>query len=192
MQLGDAIKKRRSVKRFSNTKPDWRKVLRAMDYARFAPMAGNLNVLKFVLVRDKDKIDKLSDAAQQSFISDAEIVVVAVSEDEKLKRMFDEKSEFYARQQAGAIIQNFLLGLEEQNLSTCWVGYFSDELVKEILEIPQGLTVEAMFPIGKKSKSKTSSERSEKEKPELENMLFFDEWKNKFLDKKTRVKHENV
>ena len=39
MQLKDEIQKRKSVREFSSKKPDWRKIIHAIDYARFAPMA---------------------------------------------------------------------------------------------------------------------------------------------------------
>lgn len=190
MQLGDAIKNRKSVRSFLDGKVDWRKILKAMDYARFAPMAGGLNSMKFVLVSDKNKIEKLAEASQQDFVSKASYIVVAVSDDEKLKRNFEIFGEKFARQQAGAMIQNFLLGLEEQGLSTCWVGHFVEEKVKEILSISSGLIVEAIFPIGKKSKSLTQKNSSLK--PELENMIYFDKWKEKKMSPQVRLKYENI
>ena len=153
MQLDEAVKTRKSVRRFSDKKPDWRKIIKAIDLARFAPMAGNLFSLKFILVQDKDKIEKLKEACQQDFVS-THYVVVVVSDDEKVKRSYGDLGEKFAREQAGAAIENFLLGLNEQGLATCWVGYFVESQVKKILSIPDNFTVEALFPIGYESKIK--------------------------------------
>jgi nitroreductase len=187
MQVKEAIETRKSVKRFMDKKPDWRKIIKAIDAVRFAPAAGNQFALKFILVKDKDKINKLANASQQDFVKQAHFVVVVVSDNSILKRSYPEKGEKYTRQQAGAAIENFLLALNDQNLATCWVGAFVDEQVKRILEIPEteDLVVEAFFPIGKETKAMT--EGKGKLKPDLENILYFDKWKNKYMEPKTRV-----
>ena len=186
MQLKDAIKTRKSVKRFMTSKPNWRKIIKAIDMARFAPRAGNQFVTKFILVKDKDKIAELAEASQQDFIKQAHFVVVAVSNNSILKRSFDERGEMFTRQQAGAAIENFLLALVEQKLATCWVGFFAEDQVKRILEIhDEKLSVEALFPIGKETKAPVQGR--EKSEPDLENLLFFDKWGNKYMNPKTMV-----
>jgi len=183
MQLKDAIKQRKSVRRFLDKKPDWRKIIRVIDAVRFAPMAGNLFSLKIILVKDEEKIKKLAEASQQSFVSQAKYVVVFVSNDERVKRSYGERGEKYARQQAGAAIENFLLALHEQGLATCWVGAFADEQVRRVLAIPDEMTVEAIFPVGFETKIKTP----QKPKKDLEDILYFDEFKNKYMKPKTRT-----
>ncbi|MEA3248172.1 MAG: nitroreductase family protein [Nanoarchaeota archaeon] len=188
MQLQDAIKKRKSVRRYFDKKPDWRKIIRAIDMARFAPSAGNQFALKFILISDEKKIAKLAGSAQQDFVGTAKYVVVAVSDDSKLVRSYGNRGVRYASQQAGAAIENFLLALTEQNLVTTWVGYFYDEQVKDALNIPEELSVEGIFPIGKETKIKTSERR----KVDLENILYFDKWKNKKMTPHTKVSMEGV
>ena len=188
MQLKEAITNRKSVRRFLDKKPDWRKILKALDYARFAPIAGGQFVLKFIVVNDKSKIEKIGDACQQDFVSQSHCVVVVVSEDEKLKRFFDERGERYARQQAGAAVENFILGLQEQGLSTTWVGHFVDEQIRSILKIPDNVFIDAIFPIGLETKVKTK----EKLKADLDKIIYFDKWENKYMEPKTRVALEGV
>jgi nitroreductase len=188
MQLNEAIKKRKSVKKFLDKKPDWRKILRAIDLARFSPAAGNQFVCKFILVSDKGKIKRLAKASMQDFVGHVDYVVAVVSDDSALIKSYEERGERYARQQAGAAIENFLLALTELGLSTCWVGHFSDEEVKEILEVPEKMTVEALFPIGFESKIKTR----EKAKIDLDNVLYFDKWKQKTMTPKEVTTLESV
>ncbi|MEK6823899.1 MAG: nitroreductase family protein [Nanoarchaeota archaeon] len=173
MELDKIIKSRKSVKKFSKKKPDWRKIIEAIDLARYAPMAGNLYSLKFILVSDKEKIQKLSEASQQEFVADAQYVVVVCSNPSRTLNAYEERGENYLKQQAGAGIQNFLLKLEDLKLSTCWIGHFVDEQVKKILEIPKEINVEAFFPIGYESEiAKTKQKR----KIELDNLLYFEEY----------------
>jgi nitroreductase len=134
------------------------------------------------MVRDKETINKLSEAAQQDFVSNAKCIVVFISDPKITINAYGEKKgEIYSRQQAGAAIQNFLLKIVEAGLSTCWTGYFVEEIVKRILKIPENYNVEGIFPIGYES-----SKSSPKRKISLENTLFFEKYGQKKIkpDKK--------
>ena len=129
MELDKAIKSRKSVRKFKEKKPDWRDIIECIDATRYAPMAGNNFPLKFILVKDSEKIQKLSEAAQQPFISKAPYVVVVCTNPLRIQNAYPEFAEKFCKQQAGAAIQNFLLKIQEKGLSTCWVGYFLEYLV---------------------------------------------------------------
>jgi nitroreductase len=180
MQVKDAIKKRKSVSRFMDKKPNWRKVVKAIDAMRYAPMAGNQFSLKIILVQDEKKIREFGKCCQQSFVGRSKCVVVVVSDDAKVKRSYEDRGEKFARQQAGAAIQNFLLALEDQGLATTWVGAFVDSQVKRALDIPADWTVEAILPVGVGTKIETKK----KTKKDLEDVIYFDKFKNKFMKPK--------
>ena len=76
MGIDENIKARQSVRNFKNKKPDWRKIVEAIDTSRFAPMAGNFFSLKIILVDDSTKIKKLSEASEQDFFSEVSYIVV--------------------------------------------------------------------------------------------------------------------
>jgi len=177
MDLNRVIKERHCVRRFSGKKVDWRKVIEALDAARVAPLAGNISCVKFIIVQDKDKIKKLAEASQQDFINNTEIVAVFCSDNSQIKRSYNERSLMYGRQQAGAAMENFFLKITDLGLATCWVGAFVDDQVKEILGIPENVDVEGMFPVGYERIPK----EKQRQKTELDNILFFETWKNKYL-----------
>lgn len=176
MQLDKAIQSRKSIKKFQKKKPDWRDIIDCIDACRYAPMAGNMFSLKFLIINDKDKISKLAEAAQQDFISQAHYVVIICSIPKKTINTFKEKGEIYIRQQAGAAIQNFLLKIEEKKLSTCWIGHFVEDQVKRILQIPDNTQVEAMFPVGY---AYPTDRKKEKRKIDLDNVIYFHKYGNK-------------
>ncbi len=176
MDINKTIQTRKSVKYFGQKKPDWRNIIQAIDAARYAPMAGNLFNLKFILVDNEKKIEELSEAAQQNFINQAKYVVVICSDPSRTSNAYPEKGEKYTKQQAGAAIENFLLKLNERNLATCWVGHFVEDQIKHALEIPEKIDVEAIFPIGYESKKhKTKPKR----KTNLDSVLYFNKYKQK-------------
>ena len=188
MNLDKAIKTRKSVRRYSDKVPNWRKIIQAIDVARFAPVAGNMFSLKFILVREKSIIEELAKCCQQDYVGKAFYVIVVVNDDERVKKSYGERGEKYARQQAGAAIQNVLLKLNEIGLATCWTGAFDDNGVKTVLKIPDGFTVEALLPIG----IETKIPKSARPKTDLENVLFFDVFKNKYMKKIARVGVEGI
>lgn len=177
MDLDKVIKERHSVRRFKSKKPDWRKIIDAIEAASKAPFAGNIPTVKFILVSAKEKIAELAEAAQQDFVAATEYVVVVCSDNSQIERSYDERGIRYSRQQAGAAIENFFLKLTDLGLATCWVGAFSDETVKNALQIPDNIEVEAIFPIG----YEMPPVNKQRKKPDLDNTLYFDVWKNKYM-----------
>ena len=186
MNLKKAIQTRKSIRRYSDKKPDWRKIIQALDSCRFAPMAGNMFTIRFILVQDPEKIEKIKQACQQDFVGQAQYIVVFASDNEKMKKQYADRGETFARQQAGATIENFLLTLNEKGLETCWTGYFSQSQIKKILEIPSNQKVEALFPIGLKTKVTTKP----KPKPDLDPLIFFDKWGNRTMKPLGRIRQE--
>jgi nitroreductase len=183
MQLKEAIQARQSIKKFSDRRADWRKIIHAIDSARYAPMAGNNFSLRFILVGDEKKIEQIKEATQQEFVKTPYLIVV-VSDDEKVKQLYDERGKGYAKQQAGAAIQNVLLSLTDFGIDSCWVGHFYEEKIKNTLDISEKMSVEAVIPVGFRSKAYGHSKAK---KTELDNVLFFDKWKNKKMSEEFRV-----
>lgn len=182
MDLNKAIQSRKSVRRFSTKKPDWRDIIECIDSCRYAPMAGNIFSLKFIVVDDPQIIQKISDASQQDFVETAQYIVVAYSNSSKTKNSYPEFANKFIMQQAGAAIQNFLLNIEEKGLSTCWVGYFVEGQIKRALIIPEDFTIEAIFPIGYESKARGQIAKPRR-KIDLDRILYFNKHGNKKMKK---------
>ncbi|OIO80119.1 hypothetical protein AUJ84_04595 [Candidatus Pacearchaeota archaeon CG1_02_32_132] len=174
MDFDKVINSRRSVHNFSSKRVKWSSVLEAIDTTRKAPFAGNNNVLKFIIVEKKETKDKISKLSEQYWMADAGIIVVACSDDKELEKVYYEGGINYARQQAGAAIENFLLKITALGLSSCWVGSYQDELVKQLLKIPEHITIEAILPVGyENGKTKVPKKVS------LENIISWEKWNNR-------------
>lgn len=176
MDFEKVVKERHCVRGFKLRKPDYAKILEAIDAAVKCPLAGNIPTLKFLLVDDKSKINELAVAATQDFVSSASYVVVVCSNSTNCVRSYGDRGEVYSLQQAGAAIENFLLKLTDLKLNSCWVGAFSDKTVKRVLKIPDHVRVEAILPVGyalRKTKQKI--------KPSLDASLYFNVWGNEYL-----------
>jgi len=182
MEFDDVINERRSVRKFSNKKPDWRDIIEAIEAGRKAPLAGNIPSVKFILVDKPEIIAKLVEASQEDFVADAQYVVVVCSETSEVVRSYDERGDKYAKQQAGAAIENFILKLTDLGLDSCWIGAFVDEQVKNALKIPEKVDVEAFFPIGYAMQA-----GSQKRKPSLDRVMYFNKYKEKFMKPRKNI-----
>jgi nitroreductase len=182
MDLDKTIKERRSIRKFKSSSPDWRDIIECIDTMRYAPMAGNNFSIKTILVDEEEKIQELAEAAQQPFVGQAKYIVVVCTTSTRTETSYGEKGTNYLKQQAGAAIQNFLLKITEKKLATCWVGYFSEKEVKRILDIPEEIHVEALFPIG------YALQKPElKRKLELDAFLYFNTYGNKKMNKIQKI-----
>ncbi len=183
MEFLDVIKKRKSIRKFSSKKPDWRDIVEAINSASYAPMAGGIFSLKILLIDDKKIIEKVAKWSEQDFINQTKYLVVFVSNPKMVENPFPKKGEIYSHQQAGAAIENFLLHLTEVGLSTCWIGHFNEEKISSILRIPDKHTIEAIFPIGYSAEKP----KLKKSHPDIYDFIYFNQWKNSRMKKIEKI-----
>lgn len=172
MDLDTAIRNRKSVRSFTSKKPDWRDILHAIDAASEAPFAGNHNHLKFLIVENAETIKKISELAEQVWITESKVLIIVCSDDKTLEDLYGERGRVYSRQQAGAAIENLLLKITDLSLAACWVGSYSDEKVRNLLKIPKHIQIEAIVPIGYESLTSKPKPR----KKDLENAIYWEHW----------------
>lgn len=148
MEFDKVLEERHSVRNYSDKKVPLKDVVKIMNVGRLAPAAGNLHILKFIVVEDKKQKDALGNAAhEQHFISKAPYIIVVCSDIKQVVRSYGERGLMYSKQQSGAAIENMLLKITDLGLASCWIGAFDDEAIKKILKIPVDVDVEALLPI---------------------------------------------
>ena len=149
MECIEAIKGRRSIRRFKDIPVGKDIIEELLGAAQMAPSAGNLQARDFVVVTDKMTKQKLVQAGlDQSFIGQVPVVIVAVANIERSSRIYRSRGELYAIQDAAAGVMNLLLAAYSRGLGTCWVGAFDEYAVCELLGIPHQATPIAIIPVG--------------------------------------------
>lgn len=177
MEFQELAKKRASIRKYSDKKPEIEKIIKCIEIANLAPSPGNLALLKYLIVENPEKIDKIAEACQQEFIKQSKILILVCSEQKNATTTYDARGKKYVKQHAGAAIENLLLKISDIGMASCWTGAFSDITIKNILSIPDEIDIEAVLPVGYQSKIDKTIQRK---KPLLENRIYFDTWKNKF------------
>jgi len=150
MEVLEAIRKRRSIRSFKSVDVPEDVVEKLIDAARWAPSAGNIQPWEFVIVRGSETKRKLATAAlNQTFISEASVVIVVCANRDRSSRGYGSRGEtLYCIQDTAAATQNILLTATALGLGSCWVGAFNEEEVRKVIKAPREIRPVAIIPIG--------------------------------------------
>lgn len=145
MDVFQVIKKRYSCRSYKAEPVPEEKLRKVLEAARLAPSAHNTQEWKFIVVRDTKKRKEVTEAANQSFINEAPVIIVAVglNPDDILSSGTPD----YIVNLAIAV-DHMTLQATEEGLGTCWIGAFSQEKVKKVLGIPKKYRVAFLMPLG--------------------------------------------
>ncbi len=157
----DAIKNRRSIRKFKSRDVSDEIMLELIDAAHWAPSAGNIQPWDFIIVREPEIKRRLAEAAlKQTFIQQAPVVIVVCASEDRSSIGYGMRGKtLYCVQDTAAAIQNINLAAYSLGLGTCWVGAFKEEEVREVLEIPRGKRPVAVIPVGYPAQSPTPRRR---------------------------------
>jgi len=143
--LLDLIRARQSVRGYKPDAVEEEKLSLVIEAGRLAPSAMNQQDWKFVIVREKELIEKLMHACyEQRFVGEAPVFLALCTDNHGTMR---------CGQPAGTIdcsiaLSFMMLQAAELGLGTCWLGSFRENAVREILKIPDSYSVVATTPLG--------------------------------------------
>lgn len=164
MDVFEAIKTRRSIRKYRQEPIPNEKLESIFEAARLAPSAANRQPWRFVVVQDADRKKALAEAANnQTFLRDAAAIVAALGDPDVSARWF-EKDPMIA-------LEHMALAATALGYGTCWIGAFDEDAVKRLLKIPVKMKIVALLPIGIPDETPTSRPRKE-----LSEIFFKEEW----------------
>jgi nitroreductase len=145
MNVFEAIKTRRSVRKYKPQPIPEDHLRQIMAAAQLAPSAGNRQPWRFILVKDPETKKQLGTIARnQTWISDAGVIVAALAMDKKNPEVYER----WAERDVMTAVEHMVLAAWELGYGTCWIGAFNEEQVKELLKVPREMTVINLLPIG--------------------------------------------
>jgi len=138
---------RRSVRSYSEKYVEEEKIEHLLKAGMQAPSAGNQRPWEFIVVREKEILEKLSSASPYARCVDkAPVAIVLLANHKNLR--FPE----YTDQDMGACAQNILLEAVNQNLGAVWLGIAPlkdrEKAVSDIFSIKDNLQPFAIIPVG--------------------------------------------
>jgi nitroreductase len=149
MDVLEAVKGRRSIRRFKNIPIPASLLSTLEDSLLEAPSAGNLQSRRFYFVFRGDTGRRIARAAyHQDFIQEAPLAVVCCA-NLKIATHYGERGRsLYCLQDVAVSIENLMLVAYSLGLGTVWVGAFDEKEVSKILNLPDHIRPVAIVPVG--------------------------------------------
>ncbi len=150
MDVLHAIKTRRSIRKYQDFPIPFEIVGRVIEAGINTPTAGNIQDLRFIIVQDKGKRERIAEAClQQYWMSVAPTHIVVCVDIKRGKQFYGIRGErLYSIQHAGAAVMNMLLTAHSMGAGACWVGAFDEEAMKSICNIPDYARPQAIVTLG--------------------------------------------
>ncbi|MBN1167302.1 MAG: nitroreductase family protein [Methanospirillaceae archaeon] len=168
MNIGTTIiKSRRSVRAYTEVPIDEEIIKNALDCARLAPTAMNLQPWIFVVVQDTTRLREIAEMTDHGkFIADAQLCIA----------VFGEKDAKYYLEDCCAATQNIIIALQAYGVSSCWVAgdkkAYADD-ISELLQVPEKYTLVSLLPAG------YPKEVTVPHKKILDDVVFYEEYSEK-------------
>ncbi len=145
MQL---IETRRSIRSYKDQEIEEDKLNYVLQAFRKAPSAKNLQPWKLVVIKNKKILTDIAIACNnQTFMEEAPVIIAACAKEEEAYGSMGGYMNSYPIDIAIAL-EHLILAATEKGLGTCWIGAFKEQLVKDILGVPENVRVVALTPLG--------------------------------------------
>lgn len=168
MELFEAIKNRRSIRRYKSDPVDDKAIETILEAGRWAPSWANTQCWRFIVIRDPqvkaqltdtlskiERPDKVVDNPATTAMKTVPVIIAVCAETGKsgVKRspggdeFVTDKGDWFMFDTALAV-QNMVLAAHAIGLGTVIIGAFDAVQAEKALKVPKGYRVVALFPVG--------------------------------------------
>ena len=151
MDIWEAIKKRRSIRRFRQEEISREILLELIEAARCAPSAANRQPLEFVVVDSEElRAEVFAQLAWAGYVQPRRdppagkrpvaYIIVLIHKEKALAQ--------FGKVDAAAAIENILLAAQGQGIGSCWLESIKRNKLREILEIPDKYDIDSVIALG--------------------------------------------
>lgn len=146
MEFEDIIRKRTSVRKFSDKKLEQEKLDKILEAGRLAPTAKNSQPIKIYVVQSKDGVIKLDNASRCRYGAET-ILIICGNKDEAYH-----KGEYTTYEMDSCIVGTHMM-LEATNLEVdnIWIESFDENILRKEFNIPDELIPVLLMPLGYKA-----------------------------------------
>lgn len=164
MDAIEAIKTRRSVRRFEGKEVPKEIIEDLIDCGRLAPSGRGVHPWEFIVVTNKGARKRIADLTDYGkFIADAPVCIAVFCQDTK-----------YYLEDGSAATENILIAANAYGLGSCWVAGDKKpycEAVRELLGVPEGYKLVSLIAIGY-----SAEKQGRKAKRPLQEVLHWERW----------------
>ncbi len=160
MELITAVKERRSIRKFQDKKVPRELLEEIVNISAYAPSWKNTQVARYIIIDDDATIKAMANEevaygfkGNVAALENAAAILVLTYV--KGRSGYDRDGSFSTKKEdrwqmfdAGIAAQTFCLVAHDKGLGTVIQGYFNEEEIKKIIEIPEDQEVAALIPLG--------------------------------------------
>lgn len=150
MDTINAIKKRRTIRRFKQQQVSEAQIRELINAARMAPCGGNMQRIHYLIVQTRDMVKKVFDETawgghvkprrNPEWDKNAPLTFIVL--------VGSKNSGDIIHADAGAAIENMQLCATDLGLGCCWLGAFKKQSVKELLTLPENIEPLYLLAVG--------------------------------------------
>jgi nitroreductase len=158
MELMEALRGRRSIRRYTDLAVSEETVHELLDAAMFAPSAGNGQPWHFIVIRDRQKLSAIAEFHPYAKMAAQASVAILVCADLSLERypgrwMLD----------CSAATQNILLTAHGMGVGSVWVGIYPEKVrmeeMRRLMVLPDNVMPVSLIPLGYPAETRPQPER---------------------------------
>ena len=187
MDLFEAIRTRRSVRKYTDKPVEDDKLGAVLEAVRLAPSWANMQCWRLVVVKDNATKEKISELSYvESFfapkgyksnpsmkaLAEAPMVIVLCADPTQSGVIWGQN---YYLTDAGIAAQTMMLAARGQGLGTVFVGVYDEDKLRTLLNIPAAIRIVGLFPLGYAAEGKKEGPAR---KP-LQEVCFYEQWGEK-------------
>ncbi len=173
MDLFQAIRDRRSIRKYKDTPVEWAKIEQVLDAARLAPSWKNVQCWRFFVLTGMEKREALlaafpDDNPGKRAIASAPVVIVVCADpaESGVENGID-----YFIADAAIAFEHLCLAAHALGLGSCWMGLYDEAVVSHALGIPESMRVVGITPLGYPDQEPKARPRKE-----LAEIAYVNEW----------------
>lgn len=158
MDCLQAIESRRSVRKFKEQEVSDEILMKILNAGRLAPTGGNMQPWEFIVVREKEAIEKIVETTyigfkkessnRQNWIKTAPVLIVVCCDYKRTVARYGEAGKKIAFVDTAAAIENMILSAVALGLGSCWVCGYDEKELSKLLSIPESVELAAVLPLG--------------------------------------------
>ena len=177
----EQIQNRRSIRKYDNKPIEDEKIYKLLESARLAPSGNNLQPWHFIVVKSDDKRQQVAKTAHdQKWMMTAPVFIVCIGDirprigNDRAISVDENSCEHELKQtirDTSIAAEHIVLMAEELGLSTCWIGWYTQQEMRKVLNIPSDKYVVSILTVGYADEKPAARPRKK-----LEDIVHYEIW----------------
>jgi len=173
MDFYEVVRKRRSYRFYKSDMPEREKINNILEAGRLAPTWANMQGVEYIIVQDAEKVKNIWKAVgQRKKFQEAPMYIIGIISEEGSGA--NSNGLKYFTVDFGICFQHIILAATAEGLATCWIGWFNEDKIKKICEIPEKYRVLGLTPLGYPIKPK--EEIHDRDRKPLEEIVHYEKF----------------